>query len=548
MEIACIFRKTCKDWLIKMLLKTKNLTCQYQNGNLRYVKNGDVEIVRMVYSAVRDGLWLTAKMSVFDEKIEQKDNCFEIKYRAQYRLNDIDYQAFIRILGQEDDTISFHFEGEAQSDFLRNRIGLCVHHPIRECAGKPVFIENTEGCVSQSAFPKHISPHQPFLNIQKIRWHTEGGIEATLIFEGDIFETEDQRNWTDGSFKTYSTPLSIPFPVAVKKGDKVGQSVVLKVKNAALKTPAKIQNLESEIKLPFPKIGFARSDAPLTKTEIALLKQVPFDHYRVECFFEKNWKKTLRTAFKEAKTLETNIELVVLLNDNFEQYWLDLKGVLEKTNVVKSILWVGEKGQVPPQSACPVGRYSLNIFIPKVKNAFQDIKIGVGTDAFFAELNRNRPTDTRLDFIAFSLNPQVHLTDNEALIENLAVQKHTIDTAHSFFKKGVHVTPVTLKWRYHPNAADSVDARQHTPFIADWTALSLKYLAAAASLTFYETKGEKGLLNPEGDSPVFDFFKKVKAFQPIFIIQNEVEDPLKNDCLILENGVGEQLIFNISFI
>ena len=93
-----------------------------------------------------------------------------------------------------------------------------------------------------------------------------------------------------------------------------------------------------------------------------------------------------------------------------------------------------------------------------------------------------------------------------------------------------------------------MDARQHTPFIADWTALSLKYLAAAASLTFYETKGEKGLLNPEGDSPVFDFFKKVKAFQPVFIIQNEVEDPLKNDCLILENGVGEQLIFNISFI
>ena len=46
---------------------------------------------------------------------------------------------------------------------------------------------------------------------------------ATLSFAdglraeaGDVFEIEDQRNWTDGSFKTYSTPLSLPFPVPVE--------------------------------------------------------------------------------------------------------------------------------------------------------------------------------------------------------------------------------------------------------------------------------------------------------------------------------------------
>jgi D-apionolactonase len=137
-----------------MILKTKNLTCLYQNGNLRYVKLGDTEIVRMIYSAVRDELWLTATMTIFDEKIEQKDGAFAITYKAQYYLNNIHYQAFIRIEGSEDDTISFHFEGTAQSDFLRNRIGLCVHHPIRECAGQPVFIAVTEGGAFSSEFPK----------------------------------------------------------------------------------------------------------------------------------------------------------------------------------------------------------------------------------------------------------------------------------------------------------------------------------------------------------------------------------------------------------
>ena len=35
---------------------------------------------------------------------------------------------------------------------------------------------------------------------------------------------EDQRNWTDASFKTYSTPLSEPIPVTVKAGTRISQA------------------------------------------------------------------------------------------------------------------------------------------------------------------------------------------------------------------------------------------------------------------------------------------------------------------------------------
>jgi D-apionolactonase len=522
-----------------MILKTKNLTCQYQNGNLRYIKSGKIEIVRMIYTAVRDQLWLTANMTVFDEKIEHYDNGFNIKYKAQYVLNGIDYQAFIRIEGTPQDTISFHFEGEAQSDFLRNRIGLCVLHPIRECAGQAVFIENKEGGILASEFPKLISPHQPFLNIQKMTWHTEGGIEANLNFKGDIFETEDQRNWTDGSYKTYSTPLSIPFPVAVKKGEKVSQSVVLQVKTPSNIEP-EIWNLKSEIRYPFPKIGYARSKTPLNPTHIEQLKQVPFDHYRVECFFEKGWKTHLKTAFQEAKKLDTTVELVVILSEKTKAYWEDLKAILEKTTLLKTVLFIGEKGNIPPQ-------YLLDFFIPQFKNAFSNIQLGAGTDAFFAQLNRNRPTDTRLDFISFPINPQVHLTDNQTLIENLEAQKYTLETAQSFFSKDIHVSPITLKWRHYPNSSESIDPRQHTPFATHWTALSIKYLAAAKSLTFFETLGKKGILNEKDNSPLHELLKKIKAFQPVFIIQNEVENPLKKDSLIVENEAGERLTFEVMF-
>ena len=40
-----------------------------------------------------------------------------------------------------------------------------------------------------------------------------------LLFEGDLFETEDQRNWTDASFKTYCTPQELGFPFAAEPGN-----------------------------------------------------------------------------------------------------------------------------------------------------------------------------------------------------------------------------------------------------------------------------------------------------------------------------------------
>ena len=44
------------------------------------------------------------------------------------------------------------------------------------------------------------------------------GLMAEVRFEGETFEMEDQRNWTDASYKTYCTPLSLPYPVEVKEG------------------------------------------------------------------------------------------------------------------------------------------------------------------------------------------------------------------------------------------------------------------------------------------------------------------------------------------
>ena len=252
------------------------------------------------------------------------------------------------------------------------------------------------------------------------------------------------------------------------------------------------------------------------------------DHYRVEIRFDNDWENTLNTAIEEAGLLDTKIELAVFFEDYTKEF-ARLKDVLNAT--IGSIIILPNNGLVPDKCI-------LDFVIPAIKADFPHIKIGAGTDAFFAELNRNRITDERLDFVSFSLNPQVHLFDDETLIENLAAQQYCIQTIQSFTKLPIHISPVTLKPRGFP--ALSMDARQHTELIANWTALTLKYLAGAAQITFYETIGEKGIINTNGPSPVYDLLKKIISFKPRFIITKPVQNPLEKDELVLENERSEQ--------
>ena len=83
-------------------------------------------------------------------------------------------------------------------------------------------------------------------------------------FSGDIFEMEDQRNWTDASYKTYSTPLALPFPVEVTAGTSIAQSVTLtlegdhieeQVDAAQVRDSATVLTLDPNMARSLPQIG-----------------------------------------------------------------------------------------------------------------------------------------------------------------------------------------------------------------------------------------------------------------------------------------------------
>src|SRR5699024_4989680 len=66
-----------------------------------------------------------------------------------------------------------------------------------------------------------------------------------VAFDGDTFEMEDQRNWTDASFKTYSRPLSLPFPYTVEAGAAVRQAVTITVGEQMISRPDEDESGES---------------------------------------------------------------------------------------------------------------------------------------------------------------------------------------------------------------------------------------------------------------------------------------------------------------
>src|SRR5215211_7193407 len=76
-------------------LKAGDLTCFYENGNLRSIKCGEIEIVRMIYAAVRDKEWRTAPYTIENEKLQVHTNGFDISYTAIYNLDEIAYKSNI---------------------------------------------------------------------------------------------------------------------------------------------------------------------------------------------------------------------------------------------------------------------------------------------------------------------------------------------------------------------------------------------------------------------------------------------------------------------
>src|SRR5687768_15664957 len=137
-------------------LRAGPLTLFYMNGDLRYLRLGQREIIRRIYVAVRDRNWGTVPAELNNLDLVRRKDSFRIFYDADHIQGDIHFTWKAEIIGEPSGRIVFTMDGQARSTFLKNRIGICVLHPIRECTGTPCRVTRADGSSITTEFPHRV--------------------------------------------------------------------------------------------------------------------------------------------------------------------------------------------------------------------------------------------------------------------------------------------------------------------------------------------------------------------------------------------------------
>ena len=496
------------------------LTAELEGADLRYVRVGEVEIVRRLYFAVRDRDWGTPEPVFTKFEIDDRGDGFRVDIEAEHvdPATGVDFTWSGVIEGTPEGTIRYEMEGSPRAAFFRNRIGFCVLHPA-ELAGAPAWTDTPDGRV-ESFFPELISPHQPFLDMESITHAAGAHTTAEIRFEGDLFEMEDQRNWTDASFKTYSTPLRLPYPVEVMPGQEIRQAITIEVfgEGSTIESEGTAASealvLDRTRTVPLPVIGFgAGKNESIGAEDLERLRALAPGYVHTELDLgADDWRESLDRAAERALALGVALNLSVVARRSEDGGWGELATTVKALPVALVFVFP------PVHEAVTFPRDDLATHpetVDTAKAAFRDTgstaRIGGGARAYFTELNRavDFLPVRKLDAVMFTLNPQVHAFDNLSIVETLTMQSEVVRSARAIVgSRPLIVGPITLRPRWNPNATSapappgpdelppSVDPRQMSLFAAAWTVGSLQRMASAGvdAATYFDLAGWRGLL------------------------------------------------------
>jgi hypothetical protein len=495
--------------------------------DLRYVRLGETEVLRRLYAAVRDRNWGTAPAEVSGLELDARDDSFRLSFDARHAEHDIDFRWHGLLQGGPDGTIEYALDGVAESDFLYNRIGFCLLHPA-ENAARPYRARTPDGTIEDrlpdTIGPQHIVDGLPaplFPPFDELEIELADGVSARFHLEGDLFEMEDQRNWTDASFKTYSTPLSLGFPHRATRGQQFAQRVRLSLAGAfEAQEPATDGAVRIRVgrplerRLPTIGLGMASHGGDLSTREAALLRDLHLDHLRADAKLSSpGWEPELDRALAAAKAVGAPLELAVFLGEEPEPVLAALAERLDRVAVARVLVF--RDGE--PTTA---GQWIV-LVRERLSRVLPGARFFGGTNVLFTDLNRFRPEVQPLDGVAYPLNATVHAADDKSVVETMAIHADTVRSTCAFCGDlPIAVTPVTFNQRFNPVATGpepepapgelppQVDPRQCSLLGAGWTVGTLKYLAEAGadSVTYFETTGWRGVMETEQGSGAPDRF------------------------------------------
>jgi len=480
------------------VLRAGPLTVEFDKGQLRYLKVNGIEVLRVVAFLVRDENWGTYAPQLDGLAIDQRADGFTIAYEAVCRRADQAIAYAARIEADANGNLSFTGKALPRTDFLTARTGFVVQHPLRGVAGHPVRIEHVDGRIVESRFPELVDPVQPVLDIRELRHQVAPGLHATVRMEGDSFEMEDHRNWSDASFKTYVRPLSRPWPYVLKAGEPVEQAIRLTLSGSAGAgagaSAAARHGIGVTIGAPahghLPPLGMAlpaeEIEAATARGDLLALAAPSY----LLCQFDPRLKhgvgelRAYKALCRKAGALAV-LEVVVASVDAFGAELRRLAGLVGEAGLTLSgvaVCPVGDLKSVLPGGPRPPAP-PLEALYAAARAAFPGIPIGGGMFSFFTELNRKRVPAQLLDFVHNGTCPIVHAADDRSVMETLEALPYQVTTARSFIGDtayrigpsgiGCRDNPHGASWTPNPNnlrvCLTKLDPRQRALFGAAWT-------------------------------------------------------------------------------
>jgi hypothetical protein len=535
--------------VVGRILTAGPLSAELDNGNLRYIKVAGVEVLRSLAFLVRDENWGTYIPTLSSMVVDQRTDGFDVSLHAVCKRAGQEIGYDVRIEGDRDGNLSFCAVATPATDFLTARTGFVVLHPLTGVAGRPVEVEHTDGTVEQSTFPALVNPIQPFLNVRALTHDVLPGLKATVRMEGDTFEMEDHRNWTDASFKTYVRPLALPWPYTLRADETVRQSVTVTLSGAAPKragpsgdAPVRVAlGAASRDTMPRVGLGLPAEEIDAALASIDLVARIApsllicqFDPRAGHGLRELERYRTIVERTGAQCELEIVVESVDAYADELRRvaaFVRDAKLPLSAVAVcpvgdLKSVLPGGQRPPAPP----------LDGLYRAARAAFPHVKLGGGMFSFFTELNRKRPPAELLDFVHNGTCPIVHAADDRSVMETHEALPYQVTTARSFIGNTPYrIGPSAIGCRDNPHGATYTpnpdnqriclvknDPRQRGLFGAAWT---LAYVASFAptgveALSLGAPTGPLGLIHRRGAgaAPYYDALRGPAVYPAYHVV------------------------------
>ncbi|MCI0633341.1 MAG: hypothetical protein L0206_05400 [Actinobacteria bacterium] len=438
-----------------------------------------LEIVDRVYLGVRDPLWSTLAGEILDLDVAENDHGFRVRFTVRHRARDIDLRWHGEIDGGADGTIRYAVEGMALRAFEYSRLGPCVLHPARTYAGRSFRTGGPNG-EFEGVFPDLVAPQwelggvlQPMVPAFREMDVEFDSCSTRFEYRGDLVEMEDQRNWIDGTLKTYSRPLS-EGPGRTVEGERLFNEVRITVEASGRSSPSPTGraapppgrrdtiHMRDRTMGRLPRIGLRLADSAVPLADIVRL--VRPDHLRVDADSDRR-DSVASIARSVGVELEVGLRVADLAN---------LPPDIEDDAIARVLLF-GDAVQVPTADEVTAAeRWCADRAI--------SAPLAVATKGDFAELNRATIDASATDVVAFGANPQRHAADRRSILGCLRGLEDAVATARARWALPVVVSPLTVdaSWGgYDPPPSEHLFG---SLFGAGWVVGAIAAIAAGGGL------------------------------------------------------------------